>query len=60
MKLRLLERTVITSWSENHGSMRYPNIVQMQEEEVEKILQMEVNNEWIDIPVEYETVYRNN
>jgi hypothetical protein len=60
MKYRLLERTTVTSWNENHGSKKYPNMVQVQNEEIEKVLQMCINDEWVDVPVEYETVYVNN
>lgn len=62
MKLRLLERTVITHWTEDHGSKYHSEIIPMQEEEVVHILQIELNNEWVDVPMDCacETVHINN
>lgn len=61
MKLRLLERTVITHWTEDHGSEYHSEIVRMQDEEVIQVLQIELNNEWVDVPIDCarETVHIN-
>lgn len=61
MKLRLLERTVITHWTEDHGSKYHSEIVRMQDEEVIQVLQIELNNQWVDVSIDHvcETVHIN-
>lgn len=52
MKLRLLERTVITHWTEDHGSEYHSEIVRMQDKEVIQVLQIELHNQWVDVPID--------
>ena len=61
MKLRLLERTVITHWPEDHGYVYHSEIVRMQDEEVIQVLQIELNNQWVDVSIDHvcETVHIN-